>query len=70
MPLAYKNRPYSGTCDNSEEPSSYLYYDPCLLLSIPDDWRGQDCANIWISTGAWNDRDCETDTYYDIIEFD
>ena len=36
----------------------------------PDDWRGQDCANIWNSTGAWNERDCETDKYYGIIEFD
>ena len=35
VPLAYKIRPYKGICGNSNEPSSYWYYYPCLLLSIP-----------------------------------
>ena len=35
VPLAYKNRPYLGICGNSEELSSYWYYYPCLLQSVP-----------------------------------
>ena len=35
VPLAYKNRPYQGICGNCEELSSYLYYYPCLLQSVP-----------------------------------
>jgi len=34
VPLAYKNRPYSRICGNSEGLSSYWYYYPCLLQSF------------------------------------
>ena len=36
VPLAYINRPYLGTCGNIEEQSSYLYYYPYLLQSVPE----------------------------------
>ena len=35
MPLAYKIRPYLGTCGNSEDQLTYLYYYPYLFKYVP-----------------------------------